>query len=194
MLGGAFSMPFRLDPDNRRCVQVRREGRWQRVDGGCHASVSEAEDHLAALRINVEAREKSRMDLATGSFSKLDEERQLAFGWAYVAQKGDDLVVDHSGDYIDKQALGDLEDAIYDFVLVSREADEMHERTEGVGKLVESVLFTPDKMEKMGLQGDRIGWWVGFKVMDGEVWQKVKDGTYPAFSIRGVGERDEEGE
>ena len=29
------------------------------------------------------------------------------------------------------------------------------------------------------------GWWIGFKVTDDDVWAKVKDGTYPMFSIEG---------
>lgn len=48
-------MPFRLDPDDNRCVQVQREdGSWERVEGGCHESEDAAERHLAALRINAE--------------------------------------------------------------------------------------------------------------------------------------------
>ena len=35
------------------------------------------------------------------------------------------------------------------------------------------------------------GWWIGFKVTDDEVWKKVKDGTYPMFSIEGEAVREE---
>ncbi len=126
-----------------------------------------------------------------GQFAKQDDERQLAFGWAYTAQIGDELVVDHSGDFIDKAALPSLEDAAYAYVLESREADEMHETFEGVAKLVESLMLTPEKAEAMGIETDRIGWWVGFKIEDKAVWAKVKDGTYSAFSIRGSGTREE---
>lgn len=137
------------------------------------------------------ATDPTQSDVAyRGKFAKLDDERQIAFGWAYVVSFGDDIVLDHSGDFIDAQALPDLEDAIYKFVLESREADEMHVRFTGVGRLVESVMLTPEKMEKMGVQSDRVGWWLGFKLAD-EVWAKVKDGTYGSFSIRGVGRREE---
>lgn len=48
-------MPYRLDPDNPRCVQVENEeGSWERVEGGCQESREEAEEQLAALRINVD--------------------------------------------------------------------------------------------------------------------------------------------
>ena len=126
----------------------------------------------------------------SGQFSKLDDERRLAFGWAYVAEDDGSVVIDHSGDVVDKAALTDLEDAVYDYVLESREGDEMHVRTTGVAKLVESVLVTPDKLAAMGLSGGRTGWWVGFKVIDPTVWAKVKDGTYSMFSIRGSGVRE----
>lgn len=33
------------------------------------------------------------------------------------------------------------------------------------------------------------GWWIGFKVLDDEVWKGVKDGRYTMFSIRGSGTR-----
>lgn len=125
-----------------------------------------------------------------GTFCKLDGEHQLAFGWAYVAQQDGAQVIDKSGDFIDAEALGDFEHAAYDYVLVSREADEQHVKLYGVAKLVESVFLTPDKIQKMGLSGDRVGWWLGFKVHDPEVWEKVKSGEYPMFSIRGAGVRE----
>ena len=36
-----------------------------------------------------------------------------------------------------------------------------------------------------------VGWWIGFKVTDEDVWAKVKDGTYPMFSIEGSAIREE---
>ena len=67
----------------------------------------------------------------------------------------------------------------------------MHER-DGVGHIVESMVFTPEKIEKLGLKPDAmpIGWWVGFKVEDDEVWEGVKSGLYKMFSIRGTGIRE----
>lgn len=50
-------MPYRLDPDDRRCVQVKRGDRWERVEGGCHDTVAQAKRHRDALRINVEEAE-----------------------------------------------------------------------------------------------------------------------------------------
>lgn len=36
-----------------------------------------------------------------------------------------------------------------------------------------------------------VGWWIGFKVLDEDVWEKVKSGEYPMFSIEGEAERVE---
>ena len=126
-----------------------------------------------------------------GEFTKLDVERRLAFGWAYVAEDDGQVITDHSGDFIDKAAFPDLENATYEYVLKSREADEMHEVFEGIAQLVESLVLTPEKAEAMGIVTKRFGIWVGFKIQDDDVWAKVKDGTYPAFSIRGRGRREE---
>ena len=59
--------------------------------------------------------------------------------------------------------------------------------------LVESVIFTKEKMAAMGIPEGVVpeGWWIGFKVTDDEVWEKVKDGTYPMFSIEGEAVREE---
>lgn len=126
-----------------------------------------------------------------GDFAKVDADKRLAFGWAYVADDDGQVVVDRSGDFVDKVSLPELEDAAYRYVLDSREADEMHVVLTGVAKVVESVMITPEKLKAMGLEGGRTGWWVGFKVEDEEVWSKVKSGEYSAFSIRGRGRREE---
>jgi hypothetical protein len=34
-----------------------------------------------------------------------------------------------------------------------------------------------------------LGWWVGFRVTDDEVWKAVKDGRYRMFSVHGRGTR-----
>ena len=48
-------------------------------------------------------------------------------------------------------------------------------------------------MSALGIPDGTIpeGWWVGFRVSDPDVWEKVKDGTYKMFSIEGTGERVE---
>lgn len=126
------------------------------------------------------------MEVARGKFTKLDDDRRLAFGWASVVSEDGEVIVDSQGDVLDADS---LEACVYAYVLESRDADEMHERA-GVGRLVESCFLSKEKAFAMGVQSDRVGWWIGFRVDDDEVWAKVKDGTYPMFSIVGVGHRE----
>lgn len=62
-----------------------------------------------------------------------------------------------------------------------------------IATLVESVVFTEEKQRAMGIPEGTlpVGWWIGFKVLDADVWEKVKDGTYSMFSIEGEAERVE---
>lgn len=123
------------------------------------------------------------------TLTKLDSDRNLVFGWASIAATVDGkALIDKQGDIIEPEV---LEEAVYDFVLEFREADEMHSRVTK-GMLIESLVTTPDKLTAMGLPAGSVptGWWVGFKV-DPETFQKVKSGHYPMFSIEGTAERVE---
>lgn len=115
---------------------------------------------------------------------KSSEEKRLAFGWASVAN-----IVDSQGDVIDAE---ELEQAAYNFVRFYREGGEMHERG-GCAELVESIVFTPEKLKALGLNENALPpcWWIGFYVTDEAVWQKVKSGEYSMFSIEGKAIREE---
>lgn len=131
-------------------------------------------------------------DIIKGRFkiAKSDDEKMLAFGWASVSMRVDgELIEDCQQDIVEPE---DLERAAYEFVLLYREGGEMHERG-GSAMLVESVVFTKEKMRAMGIPAGvlPIGWWIGFKVTDKAVWEKVKDGTYQMFSIEGEAQRVE---
>lgn len=131
-------------------------------------------------------------DVVKGRFQimKSDDDKMLAFGWASVAIRVDgEVVVDWQKDIIEPD---ELENAAYEFVRLYREGGEMHERG-GAAVLIESVVFTEEKMQAIGIPAGTIpvGWWIGFKVTDSDVWEKVKDGTYQMFSIEGTAERVE---
>lgn len=120
--------------------------------------------------------------------SKADGDRHLVFGWASVASDEDGApLVDLQGDVIAPET---LEDAAYEFVRFYRDGGEMHERL-GVATLVESMVFTPEKLGALGLPPDALptGWWTGFLVLDDDVWAKVKSGEYAMFSIEGTATR-----
>lgn len=128
-------------------------------------------------------------EVARGTIAKVDAERRLVFGWAYVAKDDGEQVVDHSGEFVPDP--DNLENVAIDYVLHSREGDAMH--TEPVtSTLVESVVFTPEKAKAMGVAGaPDAGWWVGFKVHSDEVWKRVKQGELQMFSIAGIAERED---
>ncbi len=122
--------------------------------------------------------------------TKSDEEKRLAFGWASISVTADgETVTDFQEDQID---IEELENAVYKYVLNFREAGEMHEKM-SVGKLVESCVFTKEKAVAIGINEREIpeGWWVGFKVEDNDVWEKIKNGTYRMFFIGVKAKREE---
>lgn len=129
----------------------------------------------------------------SGQILKADtiEDEHLVFGWAQVIEVGGKTLIDRQNDFIDSEA--ELEKAAYDYMLECRIAKDNHD-PDGVvvSKAVESVVFTTEKIQKMGLPDDfPRGWWVGFKVEDEAVWEGIKKDEYTGFSIHGTGLREE---
>lgn len=141
--------------------------------------------------------------------AKFDDAQNLVFGWANVsvskstaAGQGGEEFYDLQKDSIPPE---ELEAAAYDFVLEFREADEMH-KGPAIGRLVESMVFTPDKLEKLAT--DPVSgtvaqealavlkqvlpprWWVGFKLRP-ESYAGVRSGKFKMFSIAGEADRVE---
>jgi hypothetical protein len=120
--------------------------------------------------------------------AKTKEDKQLVFGWANIAMDANgNYPLDWDGDVTDPE---ELEKAAYTFVLKYRETGTDHVG-EAVGKLVESVIFTKEKQQAMGIPEGilPVGWWVGFYVEDKEVFEKVKKGEYQMFSVQGKARR-----
>src|SRR5690606_26872158 len=89
---------------------------------------------------------------------KSNEFEKLVSGWASVAKNADgSLPLDWDGDIITAEA---LEKAAINFMLEYRESGEMHEG-ESIGTVVESIVFTKQKMKAIGIpegiipEGDR---------------------------------------
>ena len=125
--------------------------------------------------------------------TKSDDDKRLVFGWANIAVRvNGEQIIDYQDDMIDPE---DLEDAAYDYVADFGTAGEMHMRG-GVGKVIESCVFTKEKAEALGIPPDVMpeGWWVGFRIEDDEVWEKIKSGEYSMFSIGGSAVREPIGE
>lgn len=125
--------------------------------------------------------------------AKTDEEQRLVFGFAKMAEDPDNrgyYLVDSQGDLVSPE---EVEKAAYAYVETSRESGAMHQG-EVTGPVVESVVFTPEKLEAMGLAPDAVptgAWWVGYRVEDDDAWDGVKKGRYTAFSIEGSAVREE---
>lgn len=131
-------------------------------------------------------------DIVKGRFKieKSEDDKMLAFGWANIAvTEGGEQIEDYHEDLIDPE---ELEQAAYSFVELYREGGEMHERG-GCAVLVESMVFTKEKQSALGIAEGTLpeGWWIGFKVTDTDVWDKVKSGEYSMFSIEGEAIREE---
>lgn len=121
---------------------------------------------------------------------KMEEERMQVFGWASVAAAADGQVIeDYQQDILTSE---ELERAAYTYVLAFGDAGCGHSPAlRKKGKLIESVVFTEEKQEAIGIPPGivPIGWWVGFQILDEEVWERIRMGEYRMFSIEGMGER-----
>lgn len=120
---------------------------------------------------------------------KVDAPKRLAFGWASVSNHNGHNVVDLQGDSI---PLDELERAVQAFMAKGGTLKSMHQG-ETVGRIVESLVTTPEKLQTLGLAPDSLplGWLVGVKVESDEVWGQVERGELKAFSIGGRARRVE---
>ena len=126
----------------------------------------------------------------TFAIKKADDDKRLVFGWANVAiRKNGEQIKDWQKDVVDPE---DLEETAYNYVLKFRDGGEEHiPSLRKKCRLVESVIFTEEKLKAMGIPLGTVplGWWIGFYVDDDDAWEKVKSGHYKMFSIEGKGVR-----
>ncbi len=71
-----------------------------------------------------------------------------------------------------------------DYMLSDREGKAMHVGNP-VSVTVHSMPMTNDIAKAFGIDTDREGWMIGQKILDDEVWKRVKEGDFKAFSIGG---------
>ena len=115
--------------------------------------------------------------------------QQLVFGFANVTVDEAGMPpLDYDGDMMDTDV---LEAAAYNYVLNHGVANQEHEWGSDAGWLVESMMFTKDKMNSLGIPEGLIpeSWFAGFYIPDPDVHKKVLDGTYNMFSIQGSAKR-----
>lgn len=117
---------------------------------------------------------------------KADDDKRQVFGFFSVVEVGGVPVVDLQGDAITAK---DLEESVYKYMKFSRMGDERHDgRCKAV--LIESMFFSKEKQEALGIDLGFVGWWGGFEIIDPAMWEKVKAGEYKSFSIGGAGRRE----
>lgn len=117
---------------------------------------------------------------------KIDEELRVVYGWAYVCEENGKPVVDHSGDVIPWR---EIEKCAHQFNLDSRRGGIMHK--DSGGDIVANLMFSPDVQDALGIDLNKVGWFIGYRVNDDAAWQGVLKGKYTGFSIHGTALRRE---
>jgi len=129
--------------------------------------------------------------------AKIDLERRLFGGWAYIARARDgSQVTDHSGDIVDTpEAWAALSDSFVDYALESRSGDLEHTEW-GAADLVEMFISDIEKRSALGLPEGSLpdGVYVSFKARGSpagrRLWERVKSGQIRSLSIVGDGWRE----
>ena len=122
-----------------------------------------------------------------GKILKADDEQRMVYGWASVVTEKGEPVVDRQGDVIEA---GTLVKAVNEFMEHVRVGKAMHVGDQ-VGVVVHSLPVTKEIGEALGIQSDREGWVVAYKVFDDDIWAMVKSGELAAFSIGGRAQKEE---
>lgn len=117
---------------------------------------------------------------------KVDEEKRLAYGWASVTKIRGEEVADSQGDILD---IYDVREATHEFM--GHRVQKLMHKGRRIGEVVESIVFTPEVQKALNISLPYEGWFVGVKIHDDATWEKVRKGTYRAFSIGGSGIRED---
>ena len=145
-------------------------------------------NRIEALRaIVAEVIGKKMTKSIEGKILKTDDEQRLVYGWASVVTENGEAVVDRQGDVIEADT---LVKAVNEFMEHVRVGKAMH-TGEQVGVVVHSLPITKEIGDSLGIQSDREGWVVAYKVFDDAVWDMVKSGELAAFSIGGRAIKEE---
>lgn len=145
-----------------------------------------SESRLEMLRVVIQEILKgdipvSKVTSLEGKILKADDEQRMVYGWASVVTEKGQPVIDRQGDVIEPET---LVKAVNDFMEHVRVGKTMH-IGEQTGVIVHSMPITKEIGEALGIQSDREGWVVAYKVYDDAVWNMVKSGELAAFSIGG---------
>ena len=168
-------------------MEIRRDDPKARANFRSRHSCDTATDKTSARYWSCRMWEKgtsvteaTKMDIE-GQILTTEEEQRIVYGWASVITEKGERVVDRQGDVIEADT---LVKAVNDFMEHIRVGKTMH-TGEMTGRVIHSLPITNEIGESLGIQSDREGWIVAYKVYDDEVWNRVKSGELAAFSIGG---------
>ena len=147
-------------------------------DTGESVKVTTLQEHLDLQENGFEHKMTKSIE---GKILKTDEEQRMVYGWASVVTEKGEPVVDRQGDVIGSDT---LVKAVNEFMEHVRVGKAMHTGKQ-VGVVVHSLPITKEIGDALGIQSDREGWVVAYKVFDDAVWEMVKSGELAAFSIGG---------
>ena len=118
--------------------------------------------------------------------AKVDPERRIVLAWVNVNKSAGRYVVDRQGDIIEDR---ELEDAVLDYSLNSRQAKSMHAGSPVATGIVFPLTSLVQKALGIDLgKGGAIGLW---RVTDDATWQAIRAGRLPAMSLGGTAMREE---
>lgn len=166
-------------------MEIRRDDPKARANFRSRHSCDTATDKTSARYWSCRMWSSSTVGSMTknieGQILKADDEQRMVYGWASVVTEKGEPVVDRQGDVIEPDTLVKAASKFMEHVRVGK---EMH-KGDQIGAVIHSMPITKEIGESLGIQSDREGWIVAFKVYDDEVWDKVKSGELAAFSIGG---------
>jgi len=172
-------------------MEIRRDDPKARANFRSRHSCSTAKDKTSArywsCRMWSGSTVGSMTKDITGQILKTDEEQRMVYGWASVVTEKGEPVVDRQGDVIKPDT---LVSAVNKFMEHVRVGKEMH-KGEQIGAVIHSMPITKEIGDSLGIQSDREGWIVAFKVYSDDVWAKVKSGELAAFSIGGKATKED---
>lgn len=174
-------------------MEIRRDDPKARANFRSRHSCDTATDKTSARywscrmwEAGTSVSEMTKTDIE-GKILKTDDEQRMVYGWASVVTENGLPVIDRQGDVIEADT---LVKAVNNFMEHVRVGKAMH-TGEQVGVVVHSLPITKEIGEALGIQSDREGWVVAYKVYDDAVWAMVKSGELAAFSIGGRATKEE---
>lgn len=174
-------------------MEIRRDDPKARANFRSRHSCDTASDKTSARywscrmwEANTSVSDMTKADIQ-GKILKVDDEQRMVFGWASVVTENGEMVVDRQGDMIEPET---LVKAVNEFMEHVRVGKAMH-IGEQVGVVVHSLPITKEIGDALGIQSNREGWVVAYKVYDDAVWDMVKSGELAAFSIGGRALKEE---